>query len=109
MTFDQKYVVIDKGGLEVAVLFPELLDHSDFKKIGKVVSAGFFRVNFNRNNVSVYGQSTSLGCMKSRPQDAALIMQLLKGDTQASNFEPSLPPKNNIKSDWDGHWMNNQG
>lgn len=98
MTFERKYVIFEKNGVEFAVLFPSTLDSFDFGKSGKIVSSGFFSFNFKTNKVNVYGQGSSSGYVKSRPQDAIIIVQLLKGETRPSDFEVSTESPN--KDNW---------
>ena len=79
-----KYVIVDYNGLELPIIFNKILNHSDFKDIGIITSAGFVRITeikevetmFDITHepvVNCYGESTSLK-MKSRGEiDAEII------------------------------------
>lgn len=84
---DLKYVIVDRMGLDTAVIFAPWETHSDRVRPGeKVVSAGFFRIipRMNSFNLSVtldvyaYGDSESLGKV-SREEDAEIISTALMG------------------------------
>lgn len=79
MTINQKYVIIKHGPHEIAILFPELMEHSYFRYL-KPISAGFFSFNFDKKKVYVFGESVSLK-LQTRPSDAELILSVLVGDT----------------------------
>lgn len=98
MIFERKYVIFEKNGVEFAVLFPSTLDSFDFGKSGEVVSSGFFSFNSKTNKVNVYGQGSSSGYVKSRPQDAIIIAQLFKGEMRPSDFE--VPTELQNKDNW---------
>lgn len=77
-----KYVIgtVTEGMLSVdaAILFPETVSHSHIGRTvfrGKVISAGFFSVD-GAGNVSVYGESVSLG-LSSREVDIRLVCDTL--------------------------------
>jgi hypothetical protein len=68
-----KYIIIDSEGIEVAVIFDELLKHDQVGAGHKVVSAG--QVNLNAGGTTgptTYGKSVGLG-LKPRPEDEDLI------------------------------------
>ncbi len=67
MYLKQKYIITKDG---VIIVFPELLQHSEFKRFNPT-SAGFisFGVNKEENpSCSCYGESISLG-LKSNPEE----------------------------------------
>ena len=66
-----KYIVYLYKGLEVIIIFSEVIQHSDIaKKLVEsedyVISAGFIRLDFD-NKLCCYGESISLN-KKSRPE-----------------------------------------
>lgn len=67
-----KYVIVERYGIECAVIFPEVVQHAEVVKPQSpgLVSAGFFWVS--DNEVRVGGRSESLN-MESRPKDAQAI------------------------------------
>ena len=79
-----KYVIIEQNHLELPIIFNQIFNHSDFKDIGPIVSAGFVRITEIKEVdtmftieyqpvVVCYGESTTLK-MKSRPDvDAEVI------------------------------------
>lgn len=82
-----KYVMIDFGGTETPIMFPEFLPHT--MMAGRnIVSAGEFNIYGtdeplpnaccceNAIRVSVFGESISLK-VKSRPEDAEIIARTL--------------------------------
>ena len=87
MTFQQKYVVVEKYDQKVAILFPELIEHAAFQNLNPV-SAGFFWVDFEKKRVFVHGSSTSLG-LATHEDDPMLILALLAGDTKPYKVFPN--------------------
>lgn len=72
---DQKYVVI-KGSYPV--VFSAAMQHSEFRCLGSITSAGFFWIT-ERNgkpHISTYGNSVSLN-LKPDTNDANLLKRLL--------------------------------
>ena len=79
-----KYVIIEHNGLDLPIIFNQIFNHSDFKDVGHIVSAGFVRITevkevagmFEMHSEPVavcYGESTTLK-LKSRPMlDAEAI------------------------------------
>lgn len=79
-----KYVIIEHNGLDLPIIFNQIFNHSDFKDVGHIVSAGFVRITEIKEVdtmftieyqpvVVCYGESTTLK-MKSRPDvDAEVI------------------------------------
>jgi hypothetical protein len=66
MWLKQKYVMTEE---RVIIVFPELLQHSEFKRFNPV-SAGFISFGVNKQGnptCSCYGESISLG-LKSDPE-----------------------------------------
>jgi hypothetical protein len=80
-----KYVILDVGGIETPIIFPEHVPHDKFCNM-KPVSAGFVKLYGddkpmpsaccceNAITVSVYGESVGLK-LKSRPIDRLLILR----------------------------------
>lgn len=79
-----KYIIVRfNSGVEVAILFSNLIDHSRFANIYSkkaIASAGFFTVDYceNRTIVEAFGKSETLN-LESRPdEDTDLIKRLLQ-------------------------------
>lgn len=79
-----KYVIFDNGGIKGAIIFPEYLNHSDFKfGFGEIVSAGFVDIaieggkDFAIPYALCYGKSDSLN-LPSKEGDKAIIEQTLR-------------------------------
>lgn len=76
-----KYIIVEDHGLENAIVFSEILKHSDVANMLPVVSAGFcsFSVDDDRQlKVTCWGDSVSLK-KKSRGQiDNDLVLQSLQ-------------------------------
>jgi hypothetical protein len=75
MWMKQKYVITKD---RVIIVFPELLQHSEFRRF-EPISAGFisFGINKERNpSCSCYGESVSLG-LKSLPEDTEIAKRQL--------------------------------
>jgi len=72
-----KYLIFDNN---FAMLFADPITHRSAAKSyhQKVTGAGFCSIEFNANklNVSVWGESFSLGGMESKPEDADVIASL---------------------------------
>jgi len=84
-----KYVIIDRDGLELPIIFDDILNHSTFSHLNPV-SAGVVRIYGTDNplpdasccenaiRVSASGESTPLE-LKSRPEDSEIIaMNLMR-------------------------------
>lgn len=77
-----KYIVVAHEGLELPILFPNVITHIkmwSLVKVGNdtVVSAGFVRQVLD-GEIRAHGESESIG-IKSRPQeDSELITKFLK-------------------------------
>jgi len=75
-----KYIIVDQEGIELPVIFPHLINHSDMRHAGKVVSAGFCQMyatdGENTVSVCVFGKSESLK-LESRPEDKEIIEEWL--------------------------------
>jgi hypothetical protein len=74
-----KYVIIEKSGMEVPIMFPDMIQHDSFVDINsgeKIISAGKFEIAYDRKNLkyifSTWGKSVSLG-ISSHPEDADII------------------------------------
>ncbi len=79
-----KYIIVEDGQflkLEKAIVFDQLLNHSDVGRgFHKVISAGFCSINSAiLGGVSVWGESVTLD-MKSRKEDAELIKCVIFGE-----------------------------
>lgn len=75
MWLKTKYVITSDNKI---IIFPELLQHSEFKKFNPI-SAGFisFGVNNQRNpSCTCYGESISLG-LTSREEDTQIAQEQL--------------------------------
>ena len=68
-----KYIIFNENGVECAIIFDEMIDHSDFKKFNPI-SAGFINIWSENNQLKIacYGRSTSLK-LKSREEDKKLV------------------------------------
>jgi len=76
-----KYVIINDGGIEVAICFDGLVPHSTFRNF-RPIAAGFFKVAHvekDKFTVDVWGRAVSLGDLTTRDQDNALILRIMKG------------------------------
>jgi hypothetical protein len=77
---DTKYIIVDQQGTELPVIFPHLINHSDMRHAGKVVSAGFCQIFASdadkKVSVAVGGKSDSLK-INSRPEDKEIIERWL--------------------------------
>ena len=74
-----KYIIVKKEGVEVGVVFGDFLSHREAARIHNtrdvvLVSAGFCDMDRNYDSPwRTWGQSESLGGMKSRPEDATVL------------------------------------
>ena len=77
-----KYVIIKDQGIEVPIMFPDIVQHNAFAD-KEPISAGKFRIEIDTKHTTetknkdqiiyeTYGESTSLK-LKSRPEDASII------------------------------------
>ena len=78
-----KYIIVDFMNCELAITFDSIIPHSDFLECFRkpnIISAGFFDVSADKDNISVscFGESTTLK-LKSRKEDARLVKKLLTG------------------------------
>lgn len=79
-----KYIVIRHPlhAMEVLVMFPEFVLHSDFHRDydveGEIVSAGF--ILLDNGEFICHGESVSLK-VKSRPEDSALANEMFRRET----------------------------
>jgi hypothetical protein len=74
-----KYIIVEDGNLEKAIIFDPLLNHSDVGRgFHKVISAGFCSINTTAvaTRVDVWGESVTLN-IKSRKEDAGFISSIL--------------------------------
>lgn len=82
MVLKQKYIKTDKN---VIIVFPELLQHKEFKHF-KPVSAGFISFgveltcNGVTNNCVCYGESISLNLKSQEETDTALANKQILGN-----------------------------
>ena len=73
---EMKYVMID---YDRPILFFDIMNHSDFIKMGNITSAGFVDIRIDNNGKKlcvVYGKSTSLK-LSPAEHDAEMITDLL--------------------------------
>lgn len=65
-----KYIIVKKGNLNVPIVFPGILNHSDVAKSFKdVIGAGFcYPPDENNPTYSVHGKSFTLQ-IESKPED----------------------------------------
>lgn len=74
-----KYIIIEKLGHEVAILFDPLLEHAEVAQNVPVISAGFCMITVKKDDwqtdsVSIFGDSISLG-KRPRPEDVKIILR----------------------------------
>ena len=56
-----KYLIVESNGVDCAIVFNAILDHSVVAKgFNRVVAAGFCRLPDDYNEVSAWGESTTL-------------------------------------------------
>ena len=70
-----KYIIVEKFELPIAILFNEILQHSEISNGQKVLGAGFCRIN--NEGISVFGHSQSLG-INARSEDAKHIKSAIE-------------------------------
>ena len=74
---DVKYVVVEQGLSTDLVIFPATMSHSDFKGVGRIISAGYIRRHHEKKcGFYPYGESVTLN-LKARPEDQFFLDQLL--------------------------------
>jgi hypothetical protein len=76
-----KYIIVDQGGLDIPLVFSEILVHAEVARAypGRVVSAGFvsFRASPDGDlTADAWGESISLN-VASRPEDSGIITKLI--------------------------------
>jgi hypothetical protein len=75
-----KYVVVSGGFGEYIIVFTSMMQHSDMRQIGNIVSAGFVgHSDMHKCGFYTYGRSTSLN-LDSRPEDQILLDMMMKKD-----------------------------
>lgn len=76
-----KYVIVEPipGGAEAAILFPDVVQHSEVAGRLKAVSAGFCNVPLLHvgRGVQCWGESASLK-LRARPGDAEVVERSLR-------------------------------
>jgi hypothetical protein len=73
MDRELKYIIVLDTGLEMPILFPMIVTHSDVaSELGRVVGAGFCRL-FEDGKWNVWGGSTSLLIPSRGKEDADII------------------------------------
>lgn len=81
--FYGKYIIVDTGSGEKAILFHGDMIHKSFLEMFKadeIISAGQFNVFFKDEDtvsVKVFGESTTLGLRCRKVEDENLISQVL--------------------------------
>jgi hypothetical protein len=76
-----KYIVIDSGGLELPILFPDVIKHKDIP-VKNAISAGTVQIWTSEDgtiNVSCFGESVSLKVKSRASEDSNLIKQMITG------------------------------
>ena len=71
-----KYVIIEKMGNEVPIIFPDFIEHDTFADM-KPISAGKFFWPYENTVITTHGKSTSLK-LESRPEDGSIIRHALE-------------------------------
>lgn len=71
-----KYIIFEKDGLEVPVIFPDTIYHEQIKMNAVILSAGMREIGFD-GTFSVWGKSLSLKT-EPRLEDESLLNQLMK-------------------------------
>lgn len=66
-----KYIIIEQAGVEIPIVFPELLPHEVVAGRSRVKSAGFCELDAEAQ-WQAGGKSVSLG-LNSRPQDTEIL------------------------------------
>jgi len=70
-----KYIIVERNGMEAAVVFTRLLLHHEVAGARNVKSAGYCQLDVNGNWI-VGGRSESL-CLGTRPQDVELLSEII--------------------------------
>jgi hypothetical protein len=85
--FDLKLKYVKTSSGEV-IIFPETIQHYEFKSFNPV-SAGFCHVLNSEKKVECYGESVSLGFLKSKPiEDSKAATRAMFGvDAMFENFD----------------------
>ena len=83
-----KYIIIEIGYSELAIMFHSVITHSDLLRSfhkDSIVSAGFFAVGAEASendekdiSVSVFGESVTLKMKSRQDKDEALIKKVLR-------------------------------
>lgn len=76
-----KYICYDNGLLDIIIVFPDMIDHSDMLydlniNPDKILSAGFVTTG-NENGTSCYGMSVSLKTQSRGEIDTKLLRKYL--------------------------------
>jgi hypothetical protein len=74
-----KYIIVECGGREEAIICSNLMQHSDAADGRKVVSGGFFQIfkdGEGQIDVCTFGESVSLR-KKSREEDTKIVKRTL--------------------------------
>lgn len=84
MTRAAKYIIYDDGLNDVAVIFPNHVNHNNMAMMlgCKPISAGFVEIDGTKSDdpqAVAFGHSVSLG-LKSRPEDSKIIQKMLVGN-----------------------------
>jgi len=85
-TSKTKYIIVDSFGVQLPVVFPELMVHQEVAQAlgfgDRVVGAGFCEVGANHDGTADYncfGESISLRVMSRRRQDAEILNKWCRG------------------------------
>lgn len=76
-----KYIVIEHMGHEIAILFHNLIEHSQIARDMKVISAGLFVIDIKNREIviSVFGKSGPLDKEARKGIDEKLIREVVEG------------------------------
>lgn len=84
-----KYIIIrNREGHECGIVFDKKIIHRDVARLHSasngpwVVSAGFCSPGYPGEATTAYGEGESLGGMKSRPEDASILHELFKSESE---------------------------
>jgi hypothetical protein len=77
-----KYIIVvePRFGMELPLVFPEVLDHSTALGTLKPISAGFVSIDLEKKKAFPYGKSITLN-LASREADQSILESLLFKDT----------------------------
>lgn len=77
MTIRAKYIIVIAHGMEMPIVFSELMKHTEMAGNQKVVGAGFCYVDHKTGLYTCYGESTSLNIKSRNAVDEDILNELL--------------------------------